>query len=358
MKKGGIFVIVVCVLLLIVLSYFLVSKTSSNETNNIFELNGSSVSEKNDFMAEICENSLGDYPEWTKYETDILVWENSNKEFNFRNSPEDSSAFIASPAESSEVLDDMEFVDMNEFAYIKHQNEKWKIGLFKINGLDAPTNNIIFETEDNLDYVDISPINKKRFIVLSEKEGEVYFNLLDTEKLTNENILQIPSSEAEISKLAVSPSGNYAYLLYGGILRIVEIESKIKLDEISSVKSVVWVGNSHLLYSDDEVIFIYEIGTKEKKKIQTSGSVSELSFSPLNEGVISYNFNSGGEIVDCQTWNKLKELDEGEIHTFSSEKTVIIERDSDLMYWRFKTDWTLVPSHIPITNYATVWKRY
>jgi len=55
----------------------------------------------------------------------------------------------------------------------------------------------------------------------------------------------------------------------------------------------------------------------------------------------------------------LNSLQEGYIKTFASEKTAIIYRDNAEQYWRFKdADWTVKPSHIPITNFATVWKRY
>ncbi|MBN2422775.1 hypothetical protein JXB41_06100 [Candidatus Woesearchaeota archaeon] len=306
-----------------------------------------------------CENAANEYPEWTAPSTDLIIWEDSDKKFNFRNSPEDLSSNIGSPVQNSEILVDMDFIGLEEVSYVKTKNDKWMIGLLKLNGLNPPTNIIIYEGKYDLDSVDISPINTKKYLVFSTKGNDAYLDILETEKSTDERLLEINSVAADNQKISASPKGNYAYLLYDKTLRIFEIISKSKIDEIGFVESVVWVGESYLLYSGSDGTFIYEVKTKKKERLDKIDSVSDLSFNPKEKGIIAYNSGSKGEVVNCQTWIKLNSLSNGKIETFASEKTAIIEGDGVTMYWRFKdNDWTLRPSHVEIPIYATVWKRY
>jgi hypothetical protein len=183
--------------------------------------------------------------------------------------------------------------------------------------------------------------------------------VLDTEKSTNENLLEITSINTNSPKISVSPKESYVYLLYDKTLQIFEISSKKKIDEIDFVENVVWVGDSYLLYSNSQGTSIYSIKNKEKDKLDRIDTVSDISFNPKEKGIIAYNTDLKGEVVNCQTWSRLNSLKDGKIETFASERTAIIEKDGVKMYWRFKdNDWILTPSHIEITIYATVWKRY
>ena len=370
MKKSVIFGIIIGILVIIGISYFIIfqnssppektdieTDTSPSETNEL--LNDIESPNENNLLQIACKNAVNDYPEWTKYETDIIIWEDSDKGFRFRNSPEDTSIGIGSPAQDSEILLDMDFVDVNEISYIKTQDNKWKIGLFKLNGLDAPTNSIIYENVEIVPRVDISPISKSKFIAFYIKENKAFLKYLDLTSSREEILLEIPSVNTNIQKISVSPKGDYVYFFYDQTLRIFEIASKTKLDEINSVESVVWVGELYLLYSNSEGTFIYSVENKEKNKLENMGSVSDLSFNPKEGGIITYNSESKGEVVNCQNWAKLNSLNNGKIETLSSEKTAIIEKEGVKMYWRFKNaDWTLAPSSLQISKYVTVWKRY
>lgn len=323
------------------------------------EVVGGIASQGDELLKAACKDSTKDYPEWTTPNTDLIIWEDSDKKFNFRNSPEDLSSRVSSPVQSSETLVDMDFIGLNEISYVKNNANGWGIGIFKLNGLNTPTNTIIYENKDRLDFVDISPINRKQFAVFFIKGEKAYLNVLDTEKSSNDNLLEIPSLNTNSQKISVSPKGDYIYLLYNKILRIFEVSSKKKIDEIDFIENVVWVGDSYLLYSSPQGTFIYSIKNKDKNKLDKIDTVSYLNFNPKENGIIAYSTDLKGEVVSCQTWGRLNSLKDGKIETFSSERTAIIEKDGVKMYWRFKdNDWILTPSHIEITIYATVWKRY
>ncbi|MEK6969027.1 MAG: hypothetical protein AABW48_01220 [Nanoarchaeota archaeon] len=333
-------------------------ETGENELVETDVVGSKTSSPGDELLKMACENAINDYPEWTAPTTDLIIWEDSDKMFNFRNSPEDLSSRISSPVQSSETLTDMDFVGLNEISYIKTTNNQWQIGLFKLNWPGASDNSIIYEKSESLSSIDVSPLTKDKFVIFEIKENKVYLKYLETTNSQEDVLLETTASNG-LSKLAVSPKATYAYLLYGNVLRIFDLSQKAKIDDINSVSSVVWVGDSHLLYSNAEGTFIYGVKEKTKEKLGRIGSVSDLSFNPKNQGIIAYNTNSQGEVVSCQTWNRLNSLEEGKIKTLTSERTAIIEKDEILMYWRFKdNDWVLTPSHIEITNYATVWKRY
>lgn len=329
-----------------------IEKTKTNPVGNIDY-------QVNELLKTACRNAINDYPDWTVPSTDLLIWEDSENNFNFRNSPEDMSTGISSPVKESEGLADMDFIGSNEISYVKTWDNGWGIGTFKLNGMSMPMNTMLYEIDAVLDSVDISPINYNQFIVFSTKEGKAYMDVLDAEKSTSESIFETMVVNTNTQKVSVSPRGNYAYLLYDDILRVFEIHSREKKDEMESVKSVVWVGDSYLLYSNQEGTFIYDIKNSDKKRLDNMGSLSCLAFNPKEDGVIAYSSDSESHVVECQTWKRLNSLIAGDIETLASERTAIIDRDGVKMYWRFKdNDWILTPSHIGITIYATLWKRY
>ena len=316
------------------------------------------ASQGDELLKVACQNAIKDYPEWTTPSTDLIIWEDSDKEFNFRNSPEDLSSKISSPIPSSETLVDMDFVGLNEISYVITKDNQWQIGLFKLHWPDASDNSIIHKKTESMSDIEVSPLNKKEFIVFYVKENKAVLKYMDTAN-SKEEIVWETSAGNSVQKLAVSPKATSAYLLYDNILRIFDIFTKKITGEINSVSSVVWIGDSHLLYTNADGTFIYNIKNKDNNKLNRIGAVSALSFNPKEKGIIAYNSGSKSEIVDCQTWQELNSLKDGEIKTFTSERTAIIEKNGVLMYWRFKdNDWILTPSHIEITNYVTIWKRY
>jgi len=321
---------------------------------------GNTIDSKGDELLKIaCRDSINDYPNWTKSSTDLIIWEDSDKGFNFRNSPEDLSSKISSPIQSSDTLMDMDFIGSNEISYVKKNANGWSIGVLKLNGLNVPVNTLVYENKDKLDFVDISPINQKQFAVFSTNSGKAYLNILDTEKSSSDNVLEIPSDNTNGQKISVSPKGDYVYLLYDKTIRIFGLSSKTKIDEIDSAESVVWVGDLYLLYSDSNGTFIYDIKNKDKNKLGKVGAVSALSFNPKENGIIAYNSDSKGEVINCQTWTLLNSKKDGKIETLASERTAIIKKDGVIMYWRFKdNDWILTPSHSEMSIYTSVWKRY
>ena len=79
-----------------------------------------------------------------------------------------------------------------------------------------------------------------------------------------------------IQKVSVSPKGTRAYVIYSsivekqGVLVIYNLLNRKKIDEIISVLSAVWIGNTHILYSslaEDGGIFIYDVENKNSYEI-------------------------------------------------------------------------------------------
>lgn len=326
-----------------------IHKVKTNKTEDDFE-----ISEGDKLLQAACQNAINDYPEWTKSAGDIIVYENPNKGFYFRSSPEEPAASIDSPAQGSEIIFDMDFIDKNKITYVKKGNE-FKIGTFEFE-LGGIKNDIIYEIAESISFIDISPLSEKEFVMFYIINGKAFIKHVDLEKSKEEIIFETPFTEK--AKIAASPKGTYIYLLRGDILEVFNLSTKEKVYEDQSILSAIWIGDSYLLFSNSEETLIYNIKNKEKNKLAKLASAKGLSFSPRSGGVIGYNLKSEGKIINCQNWEILGTLKDGEIKTLANEKTAIISKENSIGYWRFfNNDWIVHLSENPC-RFATIWKRY
>lgn len=359
MKKGIIISIIVGVIILIGISSFFILNSSLFKVSKTPEdiLNGTKSSLTGNILQTICEDSINDYPGWAKSGGDIIMWENLDKKFNFRNRPENWTTGVSSPVQEPAILMDMDFIDANEISYIQKEGNAWKIGLFKVDGLNPVTKSTLYEKDESISLIDSSPIDKDKFVIFSISGNNALLRYLEITNSKEETLLNISQENAD-EKLAVSPKGNYFYFLYGKKLRIFEISSKIQITEINSVESAIWIGDSNVLYSDLEGTFVYNVKTKEKNKLDNLDSVLVTSFTPNSGGVLSYNVGGKGKIMDCQTGTIINSFNRGELKTLTSEITAIYKEGDREGYWRFKNaDWDVFLSD-KISHYATTWSKY
>lgn len=312
-----------------------------------------------ELLKTICKNSLVDYPEWSKSYSDIIAWENLDKVFHLRNSPEEMTIGLSSPVQASETLMDMDFVSLNEVSYAKTTNNKWQIALFGIEGMGLQNNHVIYEKAETVSSLDLSALNKKEFLVFYVKDGRAFLNYVDTSNSQEEILLETSVSNTP-HKLAVSPKTTYAYLLYDHTLRIFEIFSKKIIAEINSVSGIVWLGDTHLLYSNKEGTYLYDVVGKKNEKVTMIEKAETLAFNPKAEGVIGYTSNSETKVKNCQNGIViLGSYQPGKIETFASEKTAILTKEdlANSGYWRPEGDWYVKLSD-QFSVLATVWSKY
>jgi len=328
------------------------SATSFQKTSTTSESVGN-----NNILIIACAEALDDYPEWTRVNTDLVIWETPSKSFNYRNSPEESSVGLNSPVKSSETLVDMDFVGVNEISYVQNQNNLWQIGLLELKGMHPPDNSVIYEQAQQFSFINVSPINKEEFIVfLSDKNKGFlkYLNTNDSRELTFSETFPVNTDGL---KLAVSPKGTYVYLLQNKTLTIFDINSKKQINKIDSIKSVVWLGDSYLLYANQEGTFVYDTKTKKEIQLNKIGPVLDLSFNPKDGGVIAYTQDNNAQIINC-AGQILGSKQNARLRTLASEKTTIVEKEDFFGFWRFKNaDWTVTFIEKD-SSVVTVWSEY
>jgi hypothetical protein len=328
------------------------SKTNKNTGNNL------KSSGDNKVLQTACKAAIGDYPEWTKADTDLIIWENPDKTFNFRNSPEDSSSRITSPVPSAETLADMDFIGLNEIVYATTGNNNWKINRLKLNGLGAYDKSLLYEKNESASLIKISPIKGNEFVTLVVSGNKNVLKQINISNSKEDVILDISSININNLKLSASPKGTYVYLLQGDSLLLFEIASKKQIDKISPAGSAVWIGDGYVLYSGTGGTFVYNLKTKEKSQLDKTGSLTALTFNPKDGGVIAFNESGATKIVNCQTWQIINSKQGAELKTLTSEKTAITKKGADYGYWRFKDkDWT-VKILEDKSKFVTVWQRY
>ncbi len=356
------FVSVVVIITIASLNYFLTtSNNSTSQKTGIAPQKISTISEStndNNLLKTACANALADYPEWTKADTDLIIWENPDKSFNFRNSPEDVSVKLTSPVPPIETLADMDFIGLNEISYVTTKNNNWKINTLKLNGMNAPNNSLVYEKTEAVSFINTSPISRNEYVVLTVNGNKGVLKYINTNGPKEEIILEIPSINTEKLKLTVSPKGTYSYLLQNNSLIFFEIATKKQIEKVDFINSAVWVGNAYVLYSGSEGTFVYNVKTKEKSKLDKIGSVSALTFNPKSNGIIAFNEGGNTKVVDCQTWQILNTGQGAELKTLTSEKTAITQKGDQFGYWRFKNaDWGVKILENK-SKFVTVWQRY
>ena len=360
-QKGIAVLIVIAIIVIIGIGYLLLSFTllKTNKNTGLSNTDNNSKSAANNIVLQAaCQSAIGDYPQWTKTETDIIIWENPDKNFHFRNSPEDASTKLTSPVPPTETLADMDFIGLNEISYVTTIDNNWKVSTLKLNGLNAPDNSLVYEKAETVSFINTSPISRNEYVVLIVNGNKGVLKYINTNSSKEEIILEIPSINTEKLKLAVSPKGTYVYLLENDNLIFFEIESKKQIEKISSVNSAVWVGNEYVLFSDTDGSFIYNLKTKEKSKLDKIGSVSTLTFNPKDGGVIAFNEEGNTKIVNCPTWQIINTRQGAELKTLTSEKTAITLKGDSFGYWRFKdADWDVKILENK-SKFVTVWQKY
>lgn len=323
-------------------------------------IESTTTSEGDELLKTACKNAINDYPEWTKTRSDVVVWEDSkDKKFYFRNSCEDLSVSMDSPAGTSELLADIDFIDASTVGYVK-KGQEWQIGLFVLNN---PDTSVVYEKSEPVSSIDVSFIDKNTFIMFYiTNDGKVFLKYVKNSK--EETLFETSAGNGN-HKVAASPKGTYAYLLYDKILRVFDISTKTKIDEINSVSSVVWIGDSHLLYSNSGGTYIYDVESENSNKITKINTADILTFNPKSRGIIAYTTNSKASVVSCQNWKILGNYGKGEIETLADERTAILTKEdlSTSGYWRFEGDWYIklsdeFSSFDSNTLLATVWSKY
>ncbi len=327
-------------------------------TNTSITSKTSNVGSDNLLLKTSCNSALADYPEWTKADSDLVIWENPDKSFNYRTFPEDASTKLSSPVPPTETLADMDFIGLNQISYVTTNANSWKINTFKLNGLSAPEIDLVYEKNEAVSYINTSPINRSEYLVLVASNNQAALKRINATNSTEEIILAIPSPTTNKLKLAVSPKGTYGYLLQNNSLMVFEIATKKQLGTITPATSAVWVGDTQVLYSGSEGTFIYSLITKEKSQLDQIGVVSDLAFNPKDNGVIAFNDKGNTQVVNCQTWQIINTSQGAELKTLTSEKTAITKKGVEYGYWRFKNaDW-VVKILEETSKYVTIWQKY
>lgn len=374
--------------------YFTLSKKEeddSSATDDTDELNQDlpQSSEGDTILQEACQNAPSDYPEWTT-NTGIVLWEDlSDEKFNFsyRESPEDSSVSITSPAQSNEQLMDLDLLGVDTFGYAKMNSGKTEVGSVKFS--EGSDSSIIYSKSDEVNLLDISFINNDKFIMLySTNSGQTILEYINTINGTEQKLLILESSlpvedvERNTRKVAVSPKSTYVYMVDSslvesmGAIKVFDLSSKKQIGEIEKGTYPVWVGDKHILYSleaEDKGVFLYEIEGRSKYKVSGIDSKAvDLSFNPESGGMIAYNTdkeadNSTGFIINCQDLETIASYSNGKVEAFTDKETTIITSSTSAFngsgFWRFNTDWTLIISE-KLNKYssrpaiATAWNNY
>ncbi len=352
------YILIAVSLLALFLIFIYLYKNNNFFGNNQKKLTIEEGVDKDKVLENICNNIVNDYPEWERKSKDIVIWENIDKSFNYRNSPEEPSIKVSNPVPSNKALLDMVFIGTNEIAYTSKEDRKWSIGIFKINGSNAQENKTVYEKDEKVSYMKISAISRIEYIVFLINDDQGILKYINTESSNEVEILKTSSLNKDTVKLSVSPQKTSSYLLHDNNLIIFEVSSKKILDKVDSVNSAVWVGDKNILLSNSEGTFLYSLETKKVVKIDKIGISSNLSFNPNDGGVIAFNENNTAKILSCQGLQQIN-IDEGaDLKTLTSEKGAITREGDRFGYWRFKNvNWD-VNILQEDSKYVTIWQKY
>jgi len=350
-QKGAVVIILILIIVIVGVGYLIISSSLPRKDKD------SRLTSPGNLLETACQKATGDYPEWTNIDSDLVIWQTLDKSFKYRNSPEEPSVGIDSPVSNSETLIDMDFVGANEISYVKNQGNKWQIGFYKLNGMNPPDNSLVYENSEPFAFIDISPINKSEFIVFLANGNNGHLKYLDINNSKEEDLSKLPFVNNGKSKLAVSPKGTYVYLLHNKTLTLFDINSKKQIDKIGSVESIVWLGDSYLLYANQEATFVYDVKTKKENQLDKMDSISDLSFNPKDGGVLAYTQGSSVQVRSCAISKIISSKENARFRTLASDKTVIMEKEDFFGFWRFKNDWTVTFIEKD-SNVVTVWQRY
>lgn len=310
-------------------------------------------------LPAVCQQAAADYPAWTNTGPDLIFWENPDKSFYYRLSPEDATTRIASPVPSSETLADMDFVGEAQISYVSRQANRWKIGLFTLNGLQPPNNELIYELAEPTTMIDTSPLSKSEFVVFSATRNRASLRWVNTDMNTKSSTFTYTVPQTADISVAASPQGTFVSFLADQKLDIYDTAGKIKLDTLQPVRSVVWVGDSYLLYTKGEQTFLYHPETRQQERVDFLTGAEYLAFSPQGGGVIAFTKNGHAVTADCQTGREIQSKKSAKVLALTSSQTAIIGMGETLNFWRFnQANWDVRLSEEPIAAFTTIWKRY
>ena len=381
-------------------------ESSEIKNTQIITEDNSMLSNEDKLLQTVCQTAIGDYPEWTRTSNGLVVWEDSEeKESNFfiRLSPDYPTYALQSPARESNLLVGLDFVDENTLGYVTtNQGNSWAIGLLPLNSNNSGTT-IVYETTEPISIHDVSFINKDEFLIFyvtkseanTEKAVLSYINNKNgTEEILSEFNISSVGEEGEIwgtQKVSVSPKGTYVYIIYNASaekqrnVKIFSISNKKQVDEIYPASSIVWIGDTHLLYSsllEDAGVFLYDVKNGNSYEItKIDPSAEDLAFCPKSGGVIAYNtdhwsYESNAYAISCKNWSNIDSRTHGAVEALANEDTAIftkyiLDKNNESQnftveesgYWRFSTRWALHLSYGFSSFYsrpvlATVWNRY
>lgn len=345
------------------------SETAKNdETIVAVDKEKVALSEGDKILKDICQNVIADYPEGDITLGGIVAWEDSDETFYIRSSPDSSSWGADNPAKDGYKLVDIGFLDSNTLGFtLLNSNQKYKIGMMNIEfenyGTVFKGSKSSIKYENKGEVLDVSYISKEDFVILYKDNKKIL--------LKHKDILlyQTDYSSSGSYKLGKSPNSAYVYMIFGNDLLIFDLSKNIKIGDIKSVSSAVWIGNLNILYSGRDTVILYNLKNKTSTHIEAIKS-GELGFCPKNDGTIIYNKNSEAHAISCKSFVELNSASNTFFEALADSNTAISTKYKpdgsveETGYWRFiASGWGLHLSdgmyyHNNKPVLATLWSNY
>lgn len=345
------------------------SETAKNdETVVAVDEEKAALSEGNKTLKDICQNIIADYPEGNTTLGGLVAWEDSDETFYIRSSPDSSSWGADNPAKDGYKLIDIGFINSNTLGFtLLNLNQEYKIGIMDIKFENSGTvfkgNTSYIKYEDKGEILDVSYINEEDFVILYKDNNKILLKHKDV------LLYQTDSADSGSYKLGKSPNGAYIYMTFGNDLLIFDISKNVKIGDIKSVSSAVWIGNSNILYSEKDKIYIYNLEERTSKSIDVI-KPGVLGFCPKNGGVITSNRNLNAHAISCKSFVELNSASNTFFEALADSNTAIFTKyksDNSIEetgYWRFiSAGWGLHLSygmyyHNNKPVFATLWSNY
>jgi len=385
----------------------------SAETKIIIE-GDKNLSEGDKLLQAVCLDAAGNYPEWMINNGNLILWDGLDKNnniFSIRQSPDYPSIGVQSPADkiSGGNITSLDFINKDAVGYtVISENTDAIIGLiqfeFTATGMadSSYSYHEIYSKEKITSIIDISFLNKNEFLFFYNQEDNqgqerAIVSYINAESKQEEVLLEFEMAQYDenksynIQKVAVSPEGACAYIIYNatsdkhGKLAVFNLSTRKKTGEINNVSSAVWIGNNHILYSlsdNDGKSYIYDIkDNKDYEVNKIDGFAVDLSFCPKSGGVIIYNrdplsYQAEAHALSCKNWEETGNEKNCIFNAIVDEDTVLCSRydksengeSADFAVWeggyfslKFKSGRHLCDEFS--TNYqstvlATAWNRY
>lgn len=326
------------------------------------------LSEGDKILKEVCQKAAIDYPEGDMALRSIVAWEDSDEKFYIRSSPDSSIWGANNPAKEGYKLIDLGFINEHTLGFtLENSNQEYRIGIMSIEfenyGTVFKGNTSSIKYENKGEVLDISYISNEDFVILYKDNKKILLKYKDA------LLYQADYFDSGSYKLGKSPNGKYIYMTSGDDLFIFDIPKKLKIGEIKNILSAVWIGNSNILYSGKDTVFIYNLEQKTSKIIDTVKS-GVLSFCPKNDGTIIYNKDLNAHAISCKNFVELNSTSDAFFEALADGNTAISTKYKsdgsigEIVYWRFISGgWGLHLSygmyyHNNKPVFATLWSNY